>query len=63
MSRRLWFVPGVDRACVADMGDMLDLVAEVPDPKLVCLGESPIQPIDQMRQPVPPEPGKIERYD
>jgi hypothetical protein len=45
------------------MGDVLDLFAEMPDPKLVCFGESQIQPIDQIRQPVPPEPGKTERYD
>jgi hypothetical protein len=57
-SRRLWFVPGVDRACVANMGDVLDLFAEVPDPKLVCFGESLIHPIDQIRQPVPPEPAR-----
>jgi hypothetical protein len=63
MSQRSWFVPRVDREYVARMGDVLDLFAEVPDPKLVRFGENSFQPIGETPQPVPPKPGQIERYD
>jgi hypothetical protein len=47
------------------MEDVLDLYAEAPDPKrpVVCFDESPIQLIGEARQPIPPKPGQIERYD
>jgi hypothetical protein len=47
------------------MEDVLDLCAEASDPKrpVVCFDESPIQHIGELRQPIPPAPGKIERYD
>ena len=47
------------------MEDVLDLYAEAPDPKrpVVCFDESPIQLIGEVRQPIPAEPGQIERYD
>jgi len=46
-------------------GDVLDLYAEAPDPKrpVVCFDESPTQLIGEVRQPIPAEPGQIERYD
>src|SRR6476619_1620449 len=45
--------------------DVLDLYAEAPDPErpLLCFDESPVQRIGEVRQPIPPEPGKRERYD
>jgi len=45
--------------------DVLDLYAEAPDPKrpVVCFDESPTQLIGEVRQPIPPQPGQIERYD
>jgi hypothetical protein len=55
-SRRLWFVPGVDRDA-SHMGDVLDLCRSARS-GLVCFGESLIHPIDQIRQPVPPEPAR-----
>jgi hypothetical protein len=47
------------------MEDVLDLYAEAPDPKrpVVCFDESPVQLIGEVRQPIPAEPGQIERYD
>jgi hypothetical protein len=50
---------------VARMEDVLDLYAEAPDPKrpMVCFDESPVQLIGEVRQPIPAEPGQLERYD
>ena len=47
------------------MEDVLDLYAEEPDPKrpVVCFDESPTQLIGEVRQPIPAEPGQLERYD
>src|SRR5713226_3081550 len=61
----MWCIPQVDGEYVARMEDVLDLYAEAPDPKrpVVCFDESPIQLIGEVRQPIPPEPGQIERYD
>ena len=61
----MWCIPRVDAESVARMEDVLDLYAEAPDPNrpVVCFDESPIQLIGEVRRPIPPEPGKIERYD
>ncbi len=61
----MWCIPQVDGEYVARMEDVLDLYAEAPDPKrpVVCFDESPTQLIGEIRQPIPPEPGQIERYD
>src|SRR6202158_1618442 len=61
----MWCIPRVDGEYVARMEDVLDLYAEAPDPKspVVCFDESPTQLIGEVRQPIPPEPGQIERYD
>ena len=63
--KKMWCVPQVDTEYVARMEDVLDLYAEEPDPKrpVVCFDESPIQLIGEVRQPIAPEPGQIERYD
>jgi transposase len=63
--KKMWCVPQVDAEYVARMEDVLDLYAEEPDPQrpVVCFDESPIQLIGEVRQPIPPEPGRIERYD
>jgi hypothetical protein len=54
-----------DGEYVARMEDVLDLYAEAPHPKclVVCFDESPIQLIGEVRQPIPAEPGQLERYD
>jgi len=61
----MWCIPQVDADYVARTEDVLDLYAEAPDPQrpVVCFDESPIQLIGEVRQPIPPEPGQIERYD
>jgi transposase len=61
----MWCIPQVDAEYVARMEDVLDLYAEEPDPKrpVVCFDESPIQLIGEVRQPIPAEPGQLERYD
>ena len=63
--RDMWCIPKVDGAYVARMEDVLDLYAEAPDPQrpVVCFDESPTQLIGEVRQPIPAEPGKPERYD
>jgi transposase len=61
----MWCIPQVDGEYVARMENVLDLYAEEPDPKhpVVCFDESPTQLIGEVRQPIPAEPGRIERYD
>src|ERR1700686_5347949 len=61
----MWCIPKVDAEYVARMEDVLDLYAEQPDPKrpVVCFDESPTQLIGEARQPIPAEPGQLERYD
>jgi transposase len=63
--QKMWCIPKVTGEYVARMEDVLDLYAEPPDPKrpVVCVDESPTQLIGEVRQPIPPEPGQVERYD
>ena len=60
----MWCIPQVDADYVARMEDVLDLCSEAPDPErpVVCFDESPIQLIGEVRRPIPPQPGQIERY-
>ena len=59
----MWCIPQVDADYVARMEDVLDIYAEAPDPKrpVVCFDES--RSSGEVRQPIPAEPGQIERYD
>src|SRR5438874_9196885 len=61
----MWCIPQIDGEYVARMEDVLDLYAKAPDPKrpVVCFDESPVQLIGEVRQPIPAEPGQLERYD
>jgi transposase len=61
----MWCIPQIDGNYVARMEDVLDLYAEAPDPQrpVVCFDESPTQLIGEVRQPIPAEPGQLERYD
>jgi transposase len=63
--RDMWCIPTVDAEYVARMEDVLDLYAEEPDPSrpVVCFDESPIQLIGEAREPIPAEPGQLERFD
>jgi transposase len=74
---KMWCIPHIDGEFVARMEDVLDLRAcpraghrpdpgaEPPDPKcpVVCLDESPLQLIGEVREPVPAAPGRPVRYD
>jgi transposase len=61
----MWCIPQIDGNYVARMEDVLGLYAEALDPKrpVVCFDESPTQLIGEVRQPIPAEPGQLERYD
>ena len=61
----MWCIPKVDAEYVARMEDVLDLYAETPDPKrpVICFDESPTQLIGEVREPIPAEPGQLERFD
>lgn len=63
--RDMWCIPRVDGGYVARMEDVLDLYAEPADPErpVVCFDESPTQLIGEVRQAIPPAPGRLERYD
>ena len=63
--KKMWCIPRVDAEYVARMEDVLDLYAEEADPQrpVVCFDESPTQLIGEVRQPIPPESGQVERYD
>src|SRR4051812_25524681 len=62
---KMWCVPKIDGAYVARMEDVLDLYAAPPDPKypVVCLDESPVQLIGEVREPIPAAPGQVARVD
>lgn len=47
------------------MEDLLDLYAEPVDPKrpIVCFDECPVQLVEEVRAPLPAEPGQPERFD
>src|SRR4051794_22016503 len=59
---KMWCVPKVDGEYVARMEDVLDLYAEPLDPArpVVCLDESPLQLIGEVREPIPAAPGQVE---
>jgi transposase len=61
----MWCIPAIDGNYVACMEDVLDLYAQAPDPTrpVVCFDESPTQLIGEVRQPIQPQPGQLERYD
>jgi transposase len=63
--RDMWCIPQINGEYVARMEDVLDLYAEAPDPErpVVCFDETPVQLIGEVRQPIPAEPGQLERYD
>lgn len=61
----MWCIPQVDAEYIARMEDVLDLYAEPLDPRrpVICFDESPLQLIGEVRQPIPAEPGQLERFD
>jgi transposase len=63
--RDMWCIPKVDAQYVARMEDVLDLYAEDASPErpVVCFDESPTQLIGEVRAPIAPRPGQLERFD
>jgi transposase len=62
---KMWCVPKIEGEYVARMEDVLDLYAEPPDPArpVVCLDESPVQLIGEVREPIPAAPAQVARVD
>ena len=62
---KMWCVPKIDGEYVARIEDVLDLYAELPDPArpVICLDESPVQLIGEVREPIAAVAGQIERVD
>lgn len=63
--KKMWCIPSVDAEFVARMEHILDLYAEPPDPKrpIVNFDEAFKQLVAETRTPIPPAPGRCERYD
>lgn len=62
----MWVIPPAQSGeFVAHMEDVLDVYQQPYDPQipLVCMDEQPVQLIKEVRQPLPAEEGKPERYD
>ncbi len=55
----------MDVEYVLRMEDLLDLYGEAYDVKrpVICFDERPCQLLDDVREPLPPEPKQPERYD
>jgi hypothetical protein len=60
-----WCIPSVSPEFVWHMEDVLDLYAEAADPRrpVVCFDERPCQLLEDVRQPLPMEPGQAKRID
>jgi DDE superfamily endonuclease len=62
----MWVIPPEQSGeFVAHMEDVLEVYQQPYDPQapLVCMDEQPVQLIKEVRQPLPAEEGKPERYD
>jgi transposase len=62
---KMWCIPEINGEYVASMEDVLQLYAEMPDPRrpVVCFDETPRQLIGEARVAIPAEPGKPRRVD
>ena len=63
--KKMWCIPEVDAKFVAHMEDVLDLYAQAPDPlrPVVCVDETLKQLVADVKEPLPPQPGSVEKYD
>ncbi len=62
----MWCIPPKQSAeFVCHMEDVLDVYHRPHDPRrpVVCLDETSKQLIGEVREPLPPAPGRVERYD
>lgn len=64
--KKMWCIPSrEDARFVSAMEDVLEVYERPYDPKrpVVCLDEAAKQIVGQMREPLPMQPGRVERYD
>lgn len=63
--KKMWCIPAVDAEFVAAMEDVLDLYAEPPDMSrpVVCIDETLKQLVAEVKAPLPPRPGSVEKFD
>lgn len=63
--KKMWCIPAVDAGFVARMEDVLELYTAPPSRTMpvVCFDETPVQLLGEQRLPIPPAPGRSERYD
>lgn len=63
--KKMWCIPNVDVTFVTRMEDVLELYAQPHDPQrpVVCIDEAMKQLIEEVRTPIPAEPGRPARYD
>src|SRR5207248_11581990 len=64
--RKMWCIPPKASAeFVACMGDVPEVYHRPPDPRrpVVCMDETFKQLVGEVREPLPPGPGRVERYD
>jgi hypothetical protein len=63
--RKRWCIPTIGAEFVWHMEDVLDLYARPYDPRRpqVCFDEHMVQLIAEKRHPLPPKPGRPERFD
>ena len=63
--KKQWCIPEVGAEFVWRMEDVLDLYEESYDPNrpVVCFEELPYQMVAEKRTPLPPKPGRPQRYD
>jgi len=63
--KKPWGIPEVSAAFVAPMEDVLEVYAEPYDPTRpkVNFDETTKQLIKETRQPLPAQPGRLQRYD
>jgi hypothetical protein len=62
----MWCIAkGEDAAFVAAMEDILDLYCQPYDPEypVVCMDEKPYQLLDEVREPIPMESGRVRKVD
>jgi transposase len=63
--KKMWCIPKFDSDFVAHMENVLDLYAEPADPSrpVVCFDETLKMLVADVKEPLPPRPGSVEKYD
>lgn len=63
--KKMWCIPKVDADFVAHMEDVLDLYEEPADAArpVVCIDETLKQLVADVKEPLQPRPGSVEKYD